>query len=70
MALTQSQITQIQNQLITAAGQPKSVTVDGETFTQHSLTELLRVYEVAVAANQTKTNGGLVFRKFVPPGAS
>ena len=69
MALTTAQIEQIRNQLIAAAGSPKTISVDGETFTQHSLTELLRVYEVAVASNQTKTNGGLVFRKFVPPGA-
>jgi len=64
-----NQLAQIRDQLLKTAGQPKSVTVDGETYTSQSLSELLAAYRLALAS-VPKANGGLTFRKFVPPGAS
>jgi hypothetical protein len=65
---TSAQLEQIRDQLIKSAGQPKSITVDGETFTQHGLTELLAAYRT-VEALTPKKNSGLRFAKIVPPGA-
>ncbi len=66
---TPAQLEQIREQLIRSAGQPKSITVDGETFIQHGLTELIAAYQ-AVQKMTPKKNGGLRFTKLVPPGAN
>lgn len=73
MSFTSDQLNQIRQQIVTSAGQPKSITVDGETFTQHGLSELLQAYKLAQsseAAAASRKTGGIVFRKLVPPGAA
>lgn len=58
---TEAQLIQIRDQIVANAGQPKSITVDGETYTQHALSELLAAYRLATA----ESRGALVFKKFV-----
>ena len=73
MSFTSNQLNQIRQQIVTATGQPKSITVDGETFTQHALAELLQAYKLAQsssAAAASRATGGIVFRKLVPSGAA
>lgn len=68
MAFTQQQLDQIRDQVVAATGKPKSITVDGETFTAHALSELLQAYKLAQAAT-LRQNSGVIFRQFVPPSA-
>lgn len=66
---TESELAQIRAQIIASAGRPKSITVDGETFTAHGLNELLEAYRVMTSAS-SRPNSGIKFSKIVPPGAS
>ena len=58
MTFTEEQLTSIREQIVKSAGRPKSITVDGETFTQHGLTELLAAYKLAQAST-VKANSGI-----------
>jgi hypothetical protein len=54
----------------TAAAKPKSVVIDGNTVTAHSLPELVQADKHLKADDSvnTQTNRGLRFNKLVPPG--
>ena len=67
--MTDAQIAALEKALADAAGTPRTISVDGELVTQHALSELLAAAKYANSLKQMKTNGGLVMRKFVPPGA-
>lgn len=49
------------------AAEPKSVTVDGVTVTQHSLVELIALDNHMVAKSAARR--GIRFQKLIPPGA-
>lgn len=59
----------LSNQIETIAGQPKSVTVDGNSATQHPLKDLIAADEyLDKKAGATKSNLGIRFTRFNPPG--
>ncbi len=59
----------LNNALVDLAQQPKQVTVDGVTTIQQSIGDVITAIEHVNKVAAIKKNGGLGFRKIVPPGA-
>jgi len=68
MQFSKAQLDSIRDQIVKAAGQPQSVTVDGETYVGRSLSDLIAAYKLA-RAGSVKKNSGLIFRQFIPPSS-
>lgn len=67
MSLSQAEVDQIREQMLKSAGRPRTMTINGETYTGHSLAEMIAAYRLAVKS-VPKKHGGLKLSKFVSGG--
>lgn len=60
----------LDEQIAENAAAPKSITIDGETVTEHSLKEQIEADKYLAGKNAAaRPHAGLRFTKIIPPGA-
>lgn len=64
-----SDVDDINDALVEAAGKPKKVSTPAATVEAHSLDELVAAAKHAGAVQQARSSGLLRFDKLVPPGS-
>lgn len=64
-----SDASDILDDAIEAANQPKSVATPAATVTAHSIPDRLALLKAVGAQEQAASAGRLIFNKLVPPGA-